>query len=77
MYLVPVRSAAIEHVVPKISYAGEYPTAPLGVSAPSGFFLTVSVHFVAPAATTGELTVLGKERRKERRRGGKGRKGEG
>lgn len=52
-------SAAIEHVVPAISYAGPYPTAPLADDAHGGFTVSVKVAMRATAAVTGTLTVTG------------------
>ena len=50
-------SASIEHIVPQITYKGEYPTEPLVDGAHAGFDVTVRVYFHAKAPTKGTLTV--------------------
>jgi hypothetical protein len=61
VYIVGVAraSAAITHVAPRVFYKGAYPSAPLTDGAHGDFSVDVVVHFAAPAATTGSLTVAG------------------
>ena len=56
---VAARSAAITHVVPQITYAGEYPVAPLADGAHGGFHVGVRVHMWAAAPTAGTISATG------------------
>jgi beta-mannosidase len=57
--IVEVGSAAITDVVPQITYAGAYPTAPLDDDTHGGFNVSVRVHTWAAKATSGTLHVTG------------------
>jgi hypothetical protein len=60
VYLVEVRSAAITHVVPQITFKGDYPVAPLRDGAHAGFRVDVRTHFWAPkSGAHGTLTLMG------------------
>eukprot|EP01052_Picozoa_sp_SAG31_P012494 SAG31_NODE_732_length_12494_cov_3.395482_8_plen_316_part_00 len=61
VYVAQVSAATILHVVPQITYKGQYPVTPLENSAHAGFDVRVRVHFWAPNATnaTGTLTAVG------------------
>ena len=61
MYLVPVASkaAVITHVVPAITYTGEYPTEPLTDDTAAPFNVNLTVHTWAMEATTATLTATG------------------
>ena len=56
---VAAGSAALEHVAPRAYYLGAYPTEPLADGSHGDFQVNVSVHFLAPAATSGTLAVTG------------------
>ena len=56
---VAAGSAALEHVAPRAYYLGAYPTEPLTDSSHGDFQVNVTVHFLAPAATSGTLAVAG------------------
>jgi beta-mannosidase len=49
----------MEHVAPRVYYNGSYPTEPLSDTSHGDFQVNVDVHFIAPAATTGTLSVTG------------------
>ena len=57
--LVQVGAAAITDMVPQITYAGEYPTAPLDDTTHGGFDVSVRVHTWAAKPTKGTMTVTG------------------
>lgn len=57
--MASVSSAAITHVVPQITYQGDYPTVPLEDGTHGGFAVTAVVHLWAAAATSGTLTIGG------------------
>ena len=61
VYLVPVapKAAAITHVVPAITYTGQYPTEPLTDATAAPFNINVSVHTWSKEVTTGTLTATG------------------
>ena len=63
VYVAQVSTAAIVHVVPQITYKGEYPVAPLEEGDHAGFKVDVRVHFWVPSTSrgtqTGTLTVAG------------------
>jgi beta-mannosidase len=50
---------AIEHVAPRVFYAGAYPQVPLTDATHGGFTVNVTVHFLSPASTPGTLSVGG------------------
>ena len=57
VYLAEISTVGIEHVVPQITYLGEYPTSPLVDGKHGGFKVDVRTHLWAPAATEGTLTL--------------------
>ena len=61
MHLVGVAAGgvALEHIAPRVYYNGSYPTSPLSDAQHGDFQVNVDVHFIAPAATTGTLAVVG------------------
>lgn len=62
VYLVPIPTAGIKHIVPQIMYTSSYPTSPLQDGNNGCFNVTVNVVLeipVTPVSTTGTVTVLG------------------
>jgi beta-mannosidase len=61
VYLLGVGTAAIEHVQPRVSYRGAYPTAPLTDATAGPWDVAVRVHLRAPpgAGARGTLAVRG------------------
>eukprot|EP01046_Picozoa_sp_COSAG06_P002943 COSAG06_NODE_108_length_23594_cov_43.013450_12_plen_1117_part_00 len=60
VYIAEVTAVAIKHVVPQITYLGEYPTAPLSEGTHGGFKVDVKVHLWGAAkSSTGTLKVTG------------------
>jgi len=59
IYLVATGSAFLTYVVPQVWYRGAYPTAPLPDAANGPWEVAVTVHFSTPAATSGQLRVVG------------------
>eukprot|EP01062_Namystynia_karyoxenos_P017405 TRINITY_DN163_c0_g1_i1.p1 TRINITY_DN163_c0_g1~~TRINITY_DN163_c0_g1_i1.p1 ORF type:complete len:1043 (+),score=341.75 TRINITY_DN163_c0_g1_i1:110-3130(+) len=59
VYLVPVTSAAISHVVPHTFYKGPYPAAPIAPGRHGGFEVRVRLHLWAPAPVSGTVAVSG------------------
>jgi beta-mannosidase len=61
VYLVPVAAttAAVTHVVPAVTYTGEYPVEPLTDATAAPFNVDVTVHTWAVKATTATLTATG------------------
>eukprot|EP01047_Picozoa_sp_COSAG01_P000930 COSAG01_NODE_19_length_39011_cov_38.134968_4_plen_160_part_00 len=47
---VPEGGAALEHLQPRITYDGSYPSAPLSDQSAAGWTVVVRVHLVGPAA---------------------------
>ena len=57
VYLVPVSTTAIQHVVPLVYYTGGYPTAPLTDATAGPWTVVVTTYFVSSGAVSGTLTV--------------------
>ena len=61
VYLTGVKpaSASIEAISPRVYYKGAYPTEPLTDDSHGDFSVDVVIHLLAPAATSGTLSVVG------------------
>ena len=52
-------TGAITDIVPQITYAGDYPTAPLDDTSHGGFNVDVRVHTWAAQPTEASITIVG------------------
>ena len=59
VYLVPVPSAAILHLVTHTFYAGGHPTLIISDDSHAGFHVNVTLHAWAPRAVRGRVSVVG------------------
>jgi beta-galactosidase/beta-glucuronidase len=59
VYVAEVTAVAIKHVVPQITYLGEYPTTSLSEGTHGGFKVAVKAYLWGAAKSTGTLKVAG------------------